>query len=204
MHLHLVRHGQTEWNTEQRYQGQLDSNLTEMGIRQAEGLAGQIQDFQFDGAYSSSSGRAVNTAKILLNNHSVDAEPVDSVREINLGIWQAKTRGEIEYNYPEQFDHFWHQPSKFQIDGAETFKQVQQRAMNFIELQVLKQNYERVLVVSHGICIKLMLCAMMNRSVDDIWDLPRMGNCSHSIIQWTGSEYVIEQFAHGLTSSDTV
>ena len=64
--VYLSRHGQTEWNVQKRMQGHNNSNLTELGIEQALALAERMRDVQIDIAYSSSSQRAVNTTKIVL------------------------------------------------------------------------------------------------------------------------------------------
>ena len=63
--LYLTRHGQTEWNVENRFQGGTDSPLTEKGIRQAEYLAKRLRGISFESIYSSPAGRALRTAEIL-------------------------------------------------------------------------------------------------------------------------------------------
>ena len=89
MELHLIRHGQTNWNEEGRAQGQSDSRLTEVGEQQAIALGKRISHLKFDKVFCSSSLRTRQTADLVFPRSKSDIEYLNSLREIFLGPWVA-------------------------------------------------------------------------------------------------------------------
>ncbi len=104
--IYLTRHGETAFNQEGRYQGQLDSPLTPLGIRQAEAVAGVLAE-QLSGIsvclLSSPLGRAIHTAEIFADRLGLDAKPQTDVRlmEVGMGQWDGLTRAEIAVRWPD-------------------------------------------------------------------------------------------------------
>lgn len=95
--LYVLRHGETEWNREGRMQGHLDSPLTDRGVAQAQRqrvlLAGcDLTGFRF---YSSPLGRAMQTARIVLDGLTQDIRTDDRLMEIDVGDWQGKLRRDL-------------------------------------------------------------------------------------------------------------
>ena len=86
MNLVVVRHGQTDWNVEERYQGQLDVPLNATGRNQAEALKRDLSSIGFDRAYSSPLSRAFETARIIANELKVI--PDARLAEIHHGSWR--------------------------------------------------------------------------------------------------------------------
>ncbi|OED42266.1 hypothetical protein AB833_06325 [Chromatiales bacterium (ex Bugula neritina AB1)] len=183
--LHFVRHGQSTWNAEIRIQGTSDPDLSELGISQAKALVGKLPEF--DRVYSSDLARTRQTTSNILQGKidHVDFRP--SLREIHLGPWEGVLLSEATEKYPIETGHFRNQPEKFSLEGAETFHQLQQRARNAID-EILNEcdgTAEKVLVVSHGAFLKSLLIDYANRPLNDIWALPHMDNCSHSIVEYS-------------------
>ncbi len=182
--LHFVRHGQSIWNAEIRIQGTSDPDLSELGISQAQALVGKLP--QFDRVYSSDLARTRQTTSNILegNIDHVDFRP--SLREIHLGPWEGVLLSEATEQYPVETGQFRNEPEKFALDGAETFHQLQQRARNAINeiLDECEGNAEKVLIVSHGAFLKSLLIEYAGRPLNDIWALPHMDNCGHSIVEY--------------------
>lgn len=198
--IHLVRHGQTDWNLERRIQGQTNSQLTALGRQQAQAIAEELKALSFAGAYASSSDRARDTAQYIVAHRGLDLTLWDELREISLGPWEGQLYDDIKAADEEGHGHFWEQPHLFQREGAETFAQLQQRAIDAIGRIAAAHPQQDVLVVSHGAFIKSVLCHVEGRHLSKFWHPPRMANCCHSIIRQTGPEqFVIDQYA-GLTS----
>ena len=84
MELHLIRHGQTNWNEERRAQGQSDSKLTKIGKEQAVALGKKIKQIKFDKIFCSSSLRTRQTAELVFPKTELKIEYLDSLREIFL------------------------------------------------------------------------------------------------------------------------
>lgn len=180
--IHIVRHGETEWNVKGKLQGHKDSPLTQLGKAQAHKVKSSITE-QIDIAYSSPSKRAIETAQIILNGTNQHIKTTPELKEINLGIWEGKQKKEVEEEYPAEYKTFWTNPSKFSLDQAETFEHLQDRAIKAV-LKILKiEDGKTVLLVSHHTTIKVILSYFENRPIDKIWDPPFVGNGSHSIVE---------------------
>ena len=183
MELHLIRHGQTNWNEERRVQGQSESRLTDLGIEQARGLGERIQNIEFDAIYCSSSLRTRQTADHAFPSWQKPVTYLDSLREIHMGEWEGKLYAEIESETPDSLHHFWNEPHKFDVPGAESFFQLQNRAMNAIKSIQQDHHGDRVALVSHGALIKTVMAHIEDLSMDQLWKPPLMHNCAHNIVR---------------------
>ena len=182
MELHLIRHGQTNWNEERRAQGQSDSRLTKKGEEQALSLAKKINHMKFDKIFCSSSLRTRQTAELLFPNNTLNIEYLDSLREIFLGPWEGRLYQDIEVTDSKSHKHFWEEPHLFDVEGAESFYQLQKRAVATVHAIAEKFTSKRVVIVSHGALIKSLLCDAEQKSIKELWNPPRMHNCAHSIV----------------------
>src|SRR3954471_20317239 len=104
----LIRHGETEWNVERRYQGQRDSPLTARGVAQAEAIGRRLSELPaFDSApvIASPLGRARQTAEIICaRRHNTMFETDERLREVTLGSWDGLLRDEIAARSPGIFE----------------------------------------------------------------------------------------------------
>lgn len=183
MRLHLIRHGQTDWNAIRRVQGQADSQLNELGQQQARELATALTNCPVQHVYCSSSLRTRQTAELLFAHRRLPISFHDGLREIFLGPWEGRLYSEIEQLEPEQFHNFFNAPHNFQLPGAENYQDLQQRAV--IELQKILALHtdEDIAVVSHGALLKSLLTHLENKPLAQLWDPPLLPNCSHSIVE---------------------
>jgi broad specificity phosphatase PhoE len=153
----LVRHGETEWNTQNRLQGNQDSPLTRNGIEQAHELRKILEHYTIDQAYVSSLKRAKDTVEIILKDSELDAVITKNLREINLGPWEGKTREETALSHPDEYNAFWESPDLFNLPEAETFQNLQHRVVEQIDSIFVKGENKNILVVSHWIAIKVSI-----------------------------------------------
>lgn len=100
----LVRHGETLWNKELRYQGQQDSPLSPKGLQQAEVVGSFLQNRSIDAVYSSDLKRALLTAESIAKHHQLTPIVDQRLREIAFGVWEGKTRTEVQEEYPEVWE----------------------------------------------------------------------------------------------------
>jgi broad specificity phosphatase PhoE len=103
----LVRHGETDWNRERRYQGHADTPLNEAGRRQAVELADALRDEGLTAVYTSPLRRAAETGDIVAQRLGLAAEELEALREIDVGDWQGLTVDEVKARFPEQVDVAW-------------------------------------------------------------------------------------------------
>jgi probable phosphoglycerate mutase len=153
----LVRHGETEWNRQNRMQGNRDSPLTRRGLAQAHEVKKSLENCALDQAYVSPLGRALKTAAIILKDRELDAVFSDKLREINLGPWEGKTLEEAAFSHPDEYRAFREQPDRFSLPGAETFHELQHRVAEELDSIFAKGKGKNILVVSHWMAIKVAL-----------------------------------------------
>ena len=180
--LHLIRHGETNWNAEGRIQGQMESVLTDLGRQQASELQKRLLDYSFDRVYCSSSVRARQTTAIALGHHPHPVTYRDDLREIFLARWEGFLYAEIEASDPEAIHAFRNEPHKFDVEGAETFHALQQRALAAVDAIIRECRGQEVAIISHGAWIKSVLSHYEGRPLSRFWEPPRMHNCCHSIV----------------------
>lgn len=181
--LHVVRHGETEWNRQQRMQGHQDSPLSADGILQAQSLADHLQKVPWTTIYSSRSGRAVKTAEILKQDRPIPIILHDAFKEIHLGAWEGLTKEEVETRYPQQYEDFWNRPDHYQSVGGETFRQLQARVVPMIQDMLTHHQGECLLIVTHTAVVKVILAHFEPRTLHDIWQPPYIHPAFHSLIE---------------------
>lgn len=169
LEIYLTRHGETEWNKVRRMQGQKDSPLTELGIKQAKWLAERLEGKEFSYIYTSPLGRAKTTADIL--NEPLGAKMVidDRLKEISLGDWEGRDLDELVRDWAEDNDAFWHRPKAFKMADKEDFKQVRDRAADFFESLIRQHGSGKILVVAHAIILKGLLNYIQGLDLEDFW-----------------------------------
>ena len=158
MNLVVVRHGQTDWNVEERYQGQLDVPLNAVGRHQAEALKRHLAGTQFDTAYSSPLRRAFETAQIIAGELPLIADA--RLTEIHHGDWQGKTKADIEKRWPDEWNRWNREPERFTPPGGESAVRVRARVEEF--LATIQGT--SILCVSHGVVIQTLL-SILKRDV---------------------------------------
>jgi len=183
LNIYLVRHGETEWNIEKRLQGWKDSNLTQKGIEDAEALHDHLIAIEFDSIYSSTSRRAFKTAEVILGERKLKITVDENLREIYLGDWEGKTTYEIEQLYPNEYYNFWNAPSLYNRKNSETFIQVQERALKTINKIIDEKKSGNILIVTHGITLKMIMNYFEKQSLENLWETPYIQNTSVSLIQ---------------------
>ena len=199
MEIYFVRHGQTIWNVEKRFQGLSDSPLTELGITQAKLLGEKLKDIKFDKFYSTSLKRAYDTANYIKGNRKQKVEIFDDFVEISMGDMEGIKQEDFKKLYPEQVKNFFfnqleYDPSSF---GGESFLEVRERVIRglnkFIELN---KNYERVLVVSHGATLKTLLHYISGKDISTLSDEAIPKNTSYTIIKYENGKFEIIDFSN--------
>ena len=183
----LVRHGETEWNRQTRFQGQIDVPLNDNGRQQAQKAGEFLQDVPIDFAVSSSMLRPKETAEIILQHHpSVQLELVDNLREISHGLWEGKLETEIEQEFPGELQRWRQIPAEVQMPQGENLQQVWDRSASAWESIVEAASTKQLkigLVVAHDATNKTLLCHILGLSPENFWNF-RQGNGAVSVIDY--------------------
>lgn len=170
-HLYLVRHGQTDWNVEGRWQGQADVPLNVRGRQQAAQVARALSKLGLVAIYSSDLLRARETAHKLAALTGLEVQLDPRLREIHQGQWQGMLVTEIQERYGEAFQRRKDDPLNVAPPGGETVLQVKERVVGAIEDIVQQHPQERVAVVSHGFALAVIQVHYQNRPVTDAWKM---------------------------------
>lgn len=166
MKLLLIRHGQTNWNLEQRFQGQSDIPLNETGRKQAQALAERLTTEQFDAVYSSDLQRATETASIIRRS---GFQPDTRLREVHFGDWEGLTYNEIKAKHPEplaawEADIFKNAPPK-----GETLEGLAIRVQSMLDELHEKHDDQNILIVAHGGVLQTLICLALKLPPTMYW-----------------------------------
>lgn len=171
--IYFTRHGQTFWNVERRMQGQSNSDLTPLGVKQAIALGQRLKDTELDVIYSSSLSRSMRTAELIRGKRKLYIIPEDDFREIDLGEWQGKLMSEVEKQEPEMVDNFWNHPELYIRPNAETYLQLRERAGKKLEEIVAANKGKKILIVTHGVVLKTLHSFFQYQPISEIARYPK-------------------------------
>ena len=162
--IYLARHGESDWNAANRFQGLSDRPLTELGRRQAEALADELATTASPSAiYSSPLRRAFETAAIVGTRTGLEPRPVDDLREVDVGGGAGLSRSDVESRFPEAFRR-WLDGGEGWEDG-ESYADMSARVLAALTGVAESHPGAEVLVVSHGGPIRAIQAAAAGMDV---------------------------------------
>ena len=168
----VARHGQTIENKQRIIQGQSEGYLSEYGIDKNKELSNVLKNKKIDKIYTSTLIRAVDTAKEIHKHHAnIELESTDSLMEWSLGVLEGK-------NYPENLDITSH------WEGKERPESVKKRLLEFLDEIVEKHQNQTILIVSHGLTIKVLSTILDKLPLDDIYNIDLLGNSSFKVFNY--------------------
>jgi phosphoserine phosphatase len=182
----LLRHGETNWNTADRLQGQRDIPLNSTGCRQAQAVADHLSTTTINRAYSSPLLRASKTAQILLGDRAVALNLVPDLQEVNHGDWEGRTNAELQITHPYEYYLWKNNPLACRKPNGETIEELADRAVRSWQTIVQESTTagcQTVLVVAHKVTIQTILCHIHGLDLEHFWDFPQ-DNCAVNIIHY--------------------
>ena len=180
--IYLIRHAQAEGNRYHMMQGHWDGGVTALGRRQIEDLALRFRALPLDAVYASDLYRAGLTAAGVARWQRLPVIPVRALREINVGPWEGRFFGDLQWETPEAIRLFLTDPDHWSLEGAETYADVTARAYPALAEIARRHEGQRVAVVSHGITIRCLLSRILGISLTETRNLPISGNTA--VTQW--------------------
>lgn len=174
MRLYVTRHGQTDWNLENRIQGHIDIPLNSLGVEQAEILRDELADTHFEHIFSSPLSRAYQTAQIIAAKHDADIIRDERIQEGNFG----KLEGEKPGSDLIDFDVEWTEEMLKPLN-IETNEEFFARVSDFIDELAEKYENDDILIVSHGGTYRQFYQYFRGR-VKRYWDVPPLHNCEYT------------------------
>jgi phosphoserine phosphatase len=181
----LVRHGETDWNRQGRFQGQIDIPLNANGRAQAEAAGSFLAPVPIQRAYTSSLARPRQTAEAILASHpGVPLTSTSGLVEIGHGLWEGRLEREIGEGWPQLLADWKRAPETVQMPEGETIHDVWQRSCRTWQtIAASLDPEETALVVAHDAVNKTILCALLGLTPADIWTI-KQGNGGVTVIDY--------------------
>ena len=181
----LVRHGETDWNREGRFQGQIDIPLNATGRSQAEAAGRFLAPVTIHRAYTSCMARPRQTAEAILAAHpGVPLTSSTGLVEIGHGLWEGRLEQEIAEGWPELLADWKRAPETVQMPEGETLQQVWDRSLaTWQRIAAGLDADETALVVAHDAVNKTILCGLLGLGPADIWAI-KQGNGGVTVIDY--------------------
>jgi broad specificity phosphatase PhoE len=194
--IYLVRHGQTEWNRQERFRGRIDIPLNETGQRQAELVAVYLREKSVAAVYTSPLQRALQTAWPIAQAHNLSPTVLSGIVDIDYGEWQGLSPAEVRQRHPDLLDRWYSVPHLVQIPGGESLENVRSRALAALHAQLNRSELqmsdarspEGIVLVTHQIVIKVLVCALLGLDNSHIWRIQQDNACI-DIFDWDGSHF---------------
>jgi len=195
--LYIVRHGETEWNVIKRFQGQLNTPLTEKGIKKLKETGKKLENVLFDEVYTSELGRTVASAEIILNenrgyrNKKRELKKLAELNEVYFGVWQGLTYEEVLLKYPEEGDNYFYDVKNYKAENveAENLKDALERFLKGINKILNIHKSGNILVVTHGTVFEMFINYVKNNSIFDIDERTLMGNGDYKIFSYKDGKF---------------
>jgi len=186
----LIRHGVTEWNTNRVFRGRADIPLSDVGLAQARALAALLAPKALDAVYTSPLARAVRTAAILAADHGLQPVVAEGLIDISYGEWEGRAEATVQAEYPGCYAAWQRDPRLVRPPGGESLAQVSLRAVGVVRELCAARPTGRLVLVSHRVVCKLLLCAAIGLQENAFWRL-RQDTCCLNVIDWQPANAVV-------------
>jgi broad specificity phosphatase PhoE len=187
----LVRHGQTAWNREERFRGQVDLPLDDWGLRQAELVGERIaSQWQPVAIYASSMQRTLQTAAGIARACGLSTTIHDGLLDIDYGAFAGLTPEEAARQYPDVARAWRRAPHMVLFPDGESLAEVRDRAEAALEEIVANHPDQTVVLVTHVVVCRLILCAVLDLENSHFWQF-EPATASISVIEVSGGHRVL-------------
>lgn len=177
----LIRHGETDYNSNRRYCGFSNPSLNASGILQVKSLVKQLKEFDVAEVYSSDLLRAAQTAKAVFPKHQI--KTILDFRELNFGIFEGLNYSEIMERYPELYQDWIRDPSNVLLPNGEEFGEFRKRVSSALSSIISLNKNKTIALVTHSGPIRLILCEALGYGPERFWEVSHE-NAAFSILDY--------------------
>jgi broad specificity phosphatase PhoE len=188
--LYLVRHGTTEWNKEEIFRGRIDCKLNETGRAEAHALEGYFRDVAIDSIYSSPLSRALETAQAVAFPKGLTVMPDPAFIDLDYGEWQGLSLNDVQEKYPDLYRIWQERPQEITFPGGENLAQVRTQAWEGLGRVVQANPGKIVLVVSHRVVTKVLICAALGLDDSHFWQI-KQDTAAVNCFEYTGKTVIV-------------
>lgn len=186
----LARHGETDWNAAEVFRGRIDVELNETGLQQAELLGKYLSNVKIGAVFSSPLKRALKTAEAIAGCQALEVNIVDGLIDFNYGEWQGLSHQEVKERYQGLYSEWISRPERARMPNGESLEDVRQRAMVVVH-DIMKRDYEgAVLLVSHRVVNKVLICALLGLDNSHFWNV-KLDTCGIASFTYDGGRFTL-------------
>ncbi len=171
-YLVLLRHGESEWNKENKFTGFTDVDLSPTGIEEAKAAGQSLKNIKFDAVFTSTLKRAYNTASLAMTEAGQQHDFVkhDDLRERDYGDLTGLNKDEMRKKFGEEQVHIWRRSYDVRPPGGESLKDVVDRVRPYFteHIKPLLDQGKNVLVAAHGNTLRAMLIILEENTPENI------------------------------------
>jgi len=186
--VYIIRHAESEGNLYRRIHGHYNGTVTETGLLQIDCLERRLEALDFEAVYSSDLYRAQSTARAAWRPKGLELVTTERLREVNMGVWEDQTWGDIALEDPEQLKSFTFDPAGWHIPGAEAHEAVAERMWEAVRDLAARHSGGAIALVSHGSAIRTLLARIMGVSSADITDVGMSDNTAVTHLRVDGDK----------------
>lgn len=193
----LVRHGYSQFNKENRFTGQLDVHLDEVGLWQAERVGEYLFSHdRIDAIYSSDLSRAVATAEPTARLFGLRIQKRKDLREMDVGRWSGCYFERVKVDFPEEYAIYRSNRALFTYPDGESYVDVQKRAEKALVEIAGKHDGETVMIATHGGVLRSSLCVWSGHDIADLLDIPPVANASISVVEYENGVFTLKEIGY--------
>ncbi len=173
----FIRHGETDWNRQQRFQGQIDVPLNATGRAQAELLATRLAAERYDAFFTSDLQRARETAAPLASAWSQQPVVVPGLREQSFGVWEGLDVPTIKDRHGAMWQDWLQHHGDFALPGGESLRQFHTRVLSAVQEIARAADGQRLAIVTHGGVLDMLWRSAHGLSLDGLraCEIPNTG-----------------------------
>jgi 2,3-bisphosphoglycerate-dependent phosphoglycerate mutase len=191
----FIRHGETDWNRQARFQGQIDVPLNAAGLLQAERLAARLSGHPPAVLYASDLQRAQQTAAALARVWQLEVHPLPAFREQSFGILEGMEVAAVPVQHPDLWAHWVNHATDFALPGGgESLRQFHDRVIEGVRQLAVAHPGRRLAVVTHGGVLDMLWRHAKSLPLEGRRDCA-IPNTGVNRLQWTGDKLEIEVWA---------
>ena len=172
----LLRHGQSQWNLENRFTGWVDVELSDLGRKEAEEAGRKLKDFKIDKAYTSVLKRAMNTCDIALKAAGKTGIPIErdeALNERHYGDLQGLDKAETAKKFGDEQVHIWRRSYDIAPPNGESLKDTAARTLPYFNERIMEELKEgkNILVAAHGNSLRSIVMDLEQMTREQVLEL---------------------------------
>ncbi len=190
----FIRHGETDWNRQQRFQGQIDVPLNDAGLAQAARLGQRLADEAHDALFSSDLVRAQQTAAPLAAAWGQTPKLVPGLREQSFGVLEGLDVPTIKQRHPDLWQQWLEHRSQFALPNGESLLQFHTRVIDAVRELAGGGAGKRLVIVTHGGVLDMLWRTANGLSLDGLREC-EIPNTGINRLRWAGGTLHIDSWA---------